>query len=155
MPVKPIPDGYHSVTPYLMIDGCAAAIDYYKRVFGATERMRMPADDGKIGHAELEIGDSVVMMADEDARLGYRSPKAIGGSPVMIMLYVEDVDARFAAAVAAGAKVRQPVEDKFYGDRTGALEDPFGHVWVVSTHTEDLTPEEMGQRAAAAAKSPA
>jgi PhnB protein len=147
--VKPIPDGYPQVSPYLCVDGANAAIEFYGKVFGATERMRMPAPDGRIGHAELQIGDAVIMLADEFPEMGAQSPKAIGGSPVTIMVYVEDVDAVFDRAVNAGAKVLQPVEDKFYGDRSGQFEDPFGHRWSVETHIEDVSPEEMSRRAAA------
>jgi PhnB protein len=148
MPVKPVPDGYHSVTPYLIISGAAAALEFYKKSFGATELLRMDAPGGKIAHAEIKIGDSPIMLADEHPDMGYRSPQAIGGTPVSIMIYVEDVDAVFNRTVAAGAKVRQPVKDQFYGDRSGAVEDPFGHVWTIATHKEDLTPEEIGRRAA-------
>jgi PhnB protein len=150
--VKAIPDGYHTATPYLILQGAAAALDFYKKSFGATEIMRMARPDGKIGHAEMRIGDSVIMLADEVPEMGYRGPKALGGSPVSLMLYVEDVDAVVARAVAAGAKITQPVQDKFYGDRNGVLEDPFGHVWTIATHTEDVTPEEMGERMAAMSK---
>jgi PhnB protein len=146
--VKPIPDGYHSVTPYLIVNGGAAAIEFYKKAFGATEVMRLPGPDGKVGHAEIRIGDSVIMLADEHPEMGAKSPQTIGGSPVSIMLYVEDVDAIVRQAVAAGAKIQRPVEDKFYGDRMGTLDDPFGHVWHVATHTENVTPEEMKKRAA-------
>ena len=151
--VKPVPDGYHNVTPYMIIDGAARALDYYKRVFGATERMRMPGPDGKIGHAEISIGDSMIMLADEHPEMGARSPRAFGGAAVSIMLYVNDVDETVKTAVAEGAKVLQPVEDKFYGDRTGTIEDPFGHHWHVGTHKEDVPPDEMKRRAAALAKS--
>ena len=147
--VKPIPDGYHSVTPYLIVNGGAAAIEFYKKAFGATEVMRMPGPDGKVGHAEIHIGDSVVMLADEHPEMGAKSPHAIGGTPVSILLYVEDVDAVVRQAVAAGAKIQRPIEDKFYGDRMGSLDDPFGHIWHVATHTEDVTPEEMKKRSAA------
>jgi len=150
--VKPVPDGYHNVTPYLIVDGAAKALDFYKRVFGATERMRMPGPGGKVGHAEIGIGDSVIMLADEHPEMGARGPRAFGGSPVSLMLYVEDVDATVKTAVAAGAKLLQSVEDKFYGDRSGTIEDPFGHRWHVSTHTEDVPPDEMERRAAAMAK---
>lgn len=150
--VKHIPDGYHAATPYLIIEGAAAALDFYKKVFGATEIMRMPQPNGRIGHAEMRIGDSVLMLADEFPEMGYRSPKALGGSPVSLMIYVEDVDAVVASAAAAGAKITLPVEDKFYGDRNGTLEDPFGHIWTVSTHKEDVTPEEMKKRMAAMKK---
>ncbi|HWC03038.1 MAG TPA: VOC family protein [Methylomirabilota bacterium] len=150
--VKPVPHGYHSVTPYLIVDGAAKALDFYGRVFGATERMRMPGPGGKVGHAEIGIGDSVIMLADEHPEMGARGPRAFGGSPVSIMLYVADVDATVKTAVAAGAKLLRAVEDKFYGDRSGSIEDPFGHHWHVSTHTEDVPPEEMARRAAAMAK---
>lgn len=150
--VKLIPEGYHTATPYLIIQGAAAALEFYKKIFGATEIMRMAQPDGKIGHAEVRIGDSVIMLADEFPEMGYRGPKALGGSPVSLMLYVADVDAVVARAVAAGAKLTQPVQDKFYGDRNGVLEDPFGHVWTISTHTEDVSPEEMKRRMAAISK---
>jgi PhnB protein len=147
--VKPIPEGYHSVTPYLIVDGAAAAIEFYKKVFGATEVVRMPAPGGRIGHAEIKIGDSHVMLADENPEMNARSPKAVGGSPISLLLYVENVDKIVERAVAAGAKLERPVEDKFYGDRMGAIEDPFGHQWYVGTHIEDVSPEEMKKRMAA------
>lgn len=147
--VKPVPEGYHTVTPYLIVKGGAAAIEFYKKAFGATEVMRMADPSGRIGHAEVKIGDSHVMLADEDPMRGIRSPQSIGGSPVTILLYVEDVDSTVGQAVAAGAKLTRPVEDQFYGDRTGGLEDPFGHIWYVATHKEDVSPEEMRKRAAA------
>jgi PhnB protein len=150
MAVKPIPDGYHSVTPYLIIGAAAEAIEFYKTAFGAIELMRMPAPGGKIGHAEIKIGDSPIMLADEFPEMGYKSPQTLGGSPVSIMIYVEDVDAVFDQAVGAGAKAQRPLKDKFYGDRMGTLEDPFGHVWHVSTHKEDVSAEEMERRAKAA-----
>jgi len=143
---KPIPDGYHSVTPYLIIKGAADAIEFYKKAFGASELFRFPAPDGKIGHAEIKIGDSPIMLADEVPEMGYKSPKSLGGSPVSIMIYVEDVDTIFEQAIAAGGKVQKPVKDQFYGDRLGTLEDPFGHVWHVSTHKEDVSVEEMERR---------
>jgi PhnB protein len=148
--VKPIPDGYPRVSAYLCVDGASAAIDFYKTVFGAAERMRMPAPDGKVGHAELQFGDSVVMIADEFPEMGIRGPRAIGGSPVTISVYVEDVDAVYNKAIAGGAKTIRPVENQFYGDRSGQFEDPFGHRWNVATHVEDVSPEEMGRRAAQA-----
>ncbi len=148
--VKPIPDGYHSVTPYLIIKGAAEAIDFYKQAFAAKELFRMPQPDGKIGHAEIKIGDSPIMLADEHPEMGHVSPKTLGGSPVSILLYVEDVDAVFKQAITAGAHEKMPVEDKFYGDRGGSLTDPFGHIWHIATHTEDVTPEEMEKRMAAA-----
>ncbi len=150
MSVKPIPDGYHSITPYLMVDGAAKAIEYYKTVFGATERLRMPGPDGKVMHAELQIGDSVIMLADECPEMGGHGPLSIGGTPVSIMLYVEDVDAVFARAVAAGATPTHPVDDKFYGDRSGGFKDPFGHSWHVATHKEDVPPEQVHERMQAA-----
>lgn len=146
MPVKPIPEGYHSVTPYLIIKGATAAIDYYKKVFGATEIMRFPTPDGQIGHAELKIGDSPIMLADEMPGRGYVSPKTLGGTPVSIMIYVNDVDTVFKKAVDTGAQVDQPIKDQFYGDRSGTIHDPFGHVWTIATHKEDVTPEEMKRR---------
>jgi PhnB protein len=150
--VKPIPDGYPQVTPYLCVDGAAAAIRFYGEVFGATERMRMgggPTDpDDKVGHAELQIGDGLIMLSDEFPEMGARSPKSVGGTPVTLSVYVEDVDAVFDRAVAAGATVVRPVEDQFYGDRAGQFEDPFGHRWSVNTHVEDVSPEEMARRAA-------
>ena len=151
--VKPIPEGYHNVTPYLVVDGATKALDFYKRVFGARERMRMPGPGGKVGHAEIDIGDSVIMLADEHPEMGARGPGAFGGSPVSLMLYVPDVDATVKAAVAAGARVVRAVEDKFYGDRSGTIEDPFGHQWHVSTHKEDVPPDELARRAAAMAGS--
>jgi PhnB protein len=144
--VKAIPDGYPRVTPYLYVDGAKEAIDFYTSILGATTRMTMPGPDGKVGHAELTIGDSVIMLADEFPDMGARGPRSVGGSPVTIHVYVEDVDAVFDAAIKAGAKALRPVEDKFYGDRGGELEDPFGHRWSVATHTEDLTPDEMERR---------
>ena len=146
MAVKPIPEGYRRVTPYLVIQGASAAIDYYKKVFGATERGRMEAPGGMIGHAELTIGDSVVMLADEFGEMGFKSPKVLGGSPVSLVLYVENVDEVFKRAVDAGGRSIRPVENQFYGDRMGTLEDPFGHVWSIGTHVEDVSPEEMKRR---------
>ncbi|HEV3000888.1 MAG TPA: VOC family protein [Solirubrobacteraceae bacterium] len=148
--VKPIPDGYPAVMPYLHVDGASAAIDFYTRVLGATERMRMDAPGGRIGHAELQIGDAIVMLADEFPDMGVRGPKSIGGTAVTIHAYVEDVDAVFARAIEAGATEVRAVEDQFYGDRSGQFEDPFGHRWNVSTHVEDVPPDEMERRAAAA-----
>jgi PhnB protein len=149
--VNPIPEGYRTVNPYLIVDGAAAAIDFYASVFGASERMRMDAPDGRVGHAELEIGDSVVMLADEHPEIGARGPASTGGTPVSLHVYVEDADAVFKRAVDAGAKSVRPVEDQFYGDRLGTFEDPFGHHWHVATHVEDVSPEEMSKRAEAAA----
>ena len=148
--VKPVPDGYPRVSPYLCVDGADAALDFYRDVLGATERTRMPAPDGKVGHAELQLGDSVIMLADEYPEMGFRSPKAIGGSPVTISVYVEDVDDVFERAVGAGATALRAVEDQFYGDRSGQFEDPFGHRWSISTRVEDVPPEEMAKRAAQA-----
>ena len=150
MAVKPIPEGYHSVTPYLIIEGAADAIEFYKKAFGATELFRFPAPDGKIGHAEIKIGDSPVMLADAYPEMGYKGPKSIGGSSVSLMIYIEDVDTVFNRAVNAGATVKEAVTNKFYGDRSGTLVDPFGHIWHVSTHTEDVPMEEMEKRAKAA-----
>jgi PhnB protein len=147
---KPIPDEYPRVMPYLIVDGAAAAIDFYKSVLGATERMRMDGPDGRIGHAELELGESMIMLADENPEMGARGPKAIGGTPVTLHVYVEDSDAAFGRAMDAGAKSLRAVEDQFYGDRSGQFEDPFGHKWNVATHVEDVPPEEMRERAQAA-----
>jgi PhnB protein len=147
---KPIPDDYPRVTPYLIVDGAGAAIDFYCSVLGATERMRMPAPDGRVGHAELQLGNSMIMLADENAQMDSRGPRAIGGTPVSLHVYVEDSDAAFERAVQRGAKALRAVEDRFYGDRSGQFEDPFGHRWDVSTHVEDVPPEEMSKRAAAA-----
>jgi PhnB protein len=148
--VKPIPDGYPQVTPYLCVDGAADAIEFYEKVLGAKERMHMPAPDGKIGHAELQLGESIIMLSDEFPEMGVRAPKTVGGTPVMISVYVEDVDAVFEAAIAAGATSLRAVEDQFYGDRTGQFEDPFGHRWSVATHVEDVPADEMEKRATAA-----
>lgn len=148
--VNHIPDGYHSVTPYLIVNDGARAIEFYKQSFGATELFRMAGPDGRIGHAEMKIGDSHIMLADEHPEIGARSPQAFGGSAVSLMLYVEDVDATVGRALEAGAKLTRPVADQFYGDRTGGLEDPFGHAWYVATHVEDVPPEELEKRAAAA-----
>lgn len=150
MAIKPIPDGYHTVTPYLIINGAAEAIDFYKRAFGATEILRMPDPKGRIGHAEIRVGDSVIMMADEHQEMGYRGPRSLGGTSVSILLYVDNVDTVFDRAIKAGAKSQRPVADQFYGDRMGTLEDPFGHVWTIGTHIEDVSPEEMQRRMAAA-----
>lgn len=144
-----IPAGYHSVTPYLICKGAAKAIDWYKNVLGAEEMFRMPGPDGSVGHAEIKLGDSVVMLADEHLEMGAKSPQTIGGTPLGLMVYVKDCDAVFDKAVKAGAKVERPVEDKFYGDRSGSIVDPFGHKWTISTHLEDMTPEEAQKRAEA------
>jgi PhnB protein len=148
MITKPIPEGYPQVIPYLIVDGAADAIDFYTSVLGARERMRMPMPGGRVGHAELTLGDSMIMLADESPQSGSRGPRSVGGSPVNIFVYVDDVDAVFERATAAGAKTRQEVEDRFYGDRAGQFEDPFGHVWDVATHVEDISPEEISRRAA-------
>ena len=152
-PVPYIPKGYNSITPYLIVKGAAEAIEYYKNVFGATEVMRMAQPDGRIGHAELKVGNSHIMLADEFPEIGARSPMSLGGTPVGIQLYVDDVDAVTARALAAGAKMLRPLKDQFYGDRSGTLNDPFGHQWTISTHKEDVSPEEMQRRAAVAAGS--
>jgi PhnB protein len=144
---EPIPSNYPRVTPYLIVDGAADAISFYETVLGATERMRMDGPDGRIGHAELDVGDSVIMLADENPEMGARSPRTVGGTPVSIHVYLEDVDAAFDRALQAGAKSLRPLEDRFYGDRSGTLEDPFGHHWDLSTHVEDVPPEEMSRRA--------
>jgi PhnB protein len=146
MPVKPIPDGYHSVTPYLICKGAAQAIEFYKTAFGATELMRMPGPDGRLGHAEIRIGDSAVMLADEFPEMGVRGPQSLGGTSVSLMIYVADVDMVFPQAIRAGGKEVRPLTDQFYGDRSGTLEDPFGHKWTIATHKEDVPPEEMQRR---------
>jgi len=148
--VKPIPDDYPRVSPSLSIDGAAEAIQFYVDVFGATERMRMDGPGGKVAHAELAFGDSVIMLADEFPEMDFVGPKTVGGTPVTLSLYVEDVDAVVDKAVAAGATLARPVEDQFYGDRVGQIEDPFGHRWHLATHVEDVAAEEMGKRAAEA-----
>jgi PhnB protein len=152
MAVKPVPEGYHTVTPYLIVKGAAKALEYYQKAFGATEVLRLADPSGKVMHAEIRIGDSIVMLADEFPEMGAKSPQTIGGSPVGICLYVPDVDARFKQAIAAGAKEERPVKDQFYGDRSGTLRDPFGHQWTIATHKEDLTPDEINKRAAEAMK---
>ncbi len=150
--VNPIPDGYPRITPYLIVDGAAEAIDFYGSVLGATQRGdRMEMPNGTIGHAELALGDSLIMLADEAPDWGAQGPRTVGGSPVTVHVYVEDVDAVFAKALAAGATERQPVTDQFYGDRSGQFEDPWGHRWNVATHVEDVPPEEMAERARRAA----
>jgi PhnB protein len=149
MTVKPIPDGYHSITPYLVLDNAKGALDFYKRAFGAIETVRMPAPGGKVGHAEIRIGDSVVMLADESPQMGAKSAKTIGGSPVSLMIYVENVDKQFAQALAAGGKELRPLKNQFYGDRSGTLEDPFGITWTIATHVEDVSADEMRKRMAA------
>ena len=148
--VKAIPEGYHNVTPYLFVRGAASAIDFYKGVFGATEFVRMAGPNGKIMHAELRIGDSIVMLADENPQTGVMSPQTIGGFSAGLHLYVENVDAVIQKAVESGAKLLRPIKNQFYGDRSGSLLDPFGHMWSVATHIEDVSPEEMRKRATAA-----
>jgi PhnB protein len=148
--VKPIPEGYQSLTPYLIIDGAAQALEFYKKAFGATELFRME-HEGKIGHAEMKIGDSPFMLADESPQMGYKGPKALGGTPVSLMIYVDDVDTTYNQAIEAGGVEVKPLQDQFYGDRSGTLTDPFGHVWTVATHKEDVSPEEIDKRLAAMA----
>ncbi len=143
--VKPIPDGYHSVTPYLIVDDAKGALDFYRRAFGAEEKFRMPMGD-RIGHAEIKIGDSHVMLADEFPDMGHLGPKSRGGPTASLMVYVPDVDAAFRKAIEAGAKQQRPVEDQFWGDRMGTLTDPFGHQWTLATHIKEVPPEEMQQR---------
>jgi PhnB protein len=145
--VNYIPEGYNTVTPYLVIKGAAKAIDYYKKVFGATVVVRMDSPDGKVGHAELQIGDSRIMLADENPAMGNRSAENIGGSPVSLYVYLPDCDATIAKATAEGAKILKPLQDQFYGDRSGFIQDPFGHLWGVATHKEDVSPKEMSERA--------
>ena len=148
--VKPIPDGYNSVIPYLHIKGAARALEFYKSAFGAKEVLRMPGPGGQVMHAELKIGDSMIMLSDEHPQMGALGPQSVGGTPVTLHLYVENVDAVVQKAVAAGATLDQPVKDQFYGDRSGLLTDPFGHKWHVATHVEDVSPEDLKVRAAAA-----
>jgi len=150
-----IPQGYEAPIPYLIVKGAAAAIDYYKTAFGAKEVMRMPGPDGRIGHADVVIGGGHLMLADESPEMGHLGPKSIGGSPVSLCIYVDDVDAVVKRAVEAGGTLQRPVQDQFYGDRTGGLTDPFGHVWYVMTHVEDVSNEEMVKRAAAMAQTAA
>ena len=152
MPVSPIPEGYHSVTPYLVMKNAAAAIEFYKEAFGAVELLRMAAPGGKIGHAEIKIGDSPVMLADEYPDMGFKGPESLGGTPVSLMIYVDDVDKIYPEAIAAGGKEVRPLRNQFYGDRSGTLTDPFGHVWTISTHVEDVPEEELAKRAEAAMK---
>jgi PhnB protein len=146
--VKPIPEGYHSLTPYLIVDDGAKAMEFYKQAFGATELFRME-HQGKIGHAEMKIGDSPFMLADENPQ--FKAPKSLGGTAVSLMIYVDDVDKVYPQAIAAGGTELKPLQDQFYGDRSGTLSDPFGHIWTVSTHKEDVSPEEMDKRMAAMA----
>jgi PhnB protein len=150
MTAKPIPEGYHALTPYLAVDDAAQAIEYYRKAFGAQERVRMETPDGKIGHAELEIGDSLVMLSDTFPQASTRPPKELGGTSASVFMYAEDVDAVVKQAVGAGATVTMEVADQFWGDRFGTVTDPFGHVWSIATHVEDLTPEEIAERSKAA-----
>lgn len=145
-----IPNDYPRLTPYLIVDDASAAIDFYSSVLGANERMRMAGPDGRVGHAELDIGDSMIMLADEHLDMGARGPRTIGGTPVTLHVYVEDVDEVFESALKAGAKALRQLENRFYGDRSGQFEDPFGHHWNVASHVEDVPPEEMAKRAEAA-----
>jgi PhnB protein len=149
MTIKAIPDGYHSITPYLMMDGAAGAIAFYKEAFGATELFRMADDKGRVGHAEIRIGDSVVMLADTQPGAVCSGPRALGGSSVGLMIYLDNVDTVFARALQAGGKSLRPLANQFYGDRSGTLEDPYGHVWTIATHVEDVPPEEIERRVAA------
>jgi PhnB protein len=148
---KPIPEGYANITPYLYLSDAARAISFYKAVFGAAELFRMDGPDGKIGHAELRVGNGVLMLADECPEIGAKAPHAYGGSPMSLMLYVEDVDRVYQRSIEAGAKPVRPLKDQFYGDRSGMILDPFGHTWTIATHVEDVSPEEMMRRAAAGA----
>jgi len=150
MPVKPIPDGYRTVTPYLIVKGAAQAIDFYKKAFAAEEIMRFPGPDGRIGHAEIRIGDSTIMLADEHPAMQALGPQSRGGTTVGFVIYVPDVDRRVALAIEAGAKIVRPVQNQFYGDRSGTLVDPFGHQWTIASHVEDVPPEEMQRRMKAA-----
>ena len=147
MATQPIPEGYHTATPYLVIDGASEAIDYYKKAFGAKERMRMEAPGNRIGHAEIEIGDSLVMLSDAFPQSTTKAPTELGGTTAGVFLYVEDVDAVVKKAVDAGATVTMEVADQFWGDRFGSISDPFGHSWSIATHVEDVPPEEMAERA--------
>lgn len=147
MAVKPIPEGYHTLTPYLVMTGAAEALEFYKKAFGAVELVCMRGPENKVMHAEIKIGDSIIMFSEECPEMGFKGPKSLGGSGVGLMLYLEDVDASFARAVEAGGKVMRPVTDQFYGDRSGTIVDPFGHVWTLSTHVEDVSAEECARRA--------
>lgn len=144
--VQAIPSGYAGVTPYLIVRDAAKLLDFYRKAFGATEVMRLPAPGGRVGHAEIKIGEGMVMLADEAPEMGHESPQSLGGTPITLMFYVADVDAQFARAVAAGGEVKQPLKDQFYGDRSGTIVDPSGHVWTIATHKEDVSPEEMDRR---------
>jgi PhnB protein len=147
MGTKPIPEGYHTVTPYLSVDDATQAIEFYKRAFGATERSSTPGPDGKIAHAELQIGDSIIMTSDPFPQSTTKSPKQLGATTVSIFLYVEDVDSVVQDAVDAGGTITMPVEDMFWGDRFGQVVDPFGHIWQIATHVEDVSPDDMAERA--------
>ena len=146
MAVRPVPEGYSSLTPYLIVTGAADAIEFYKHAFGARELMRFGGPDGKVAHAELQIGDARLMLSDEHPQMGFRSPQSLGGSGTGLMLYVTDVDRVFTRAIDAGAKTHQEVKNQFYGDRSGTLIDPYGHVWTIATHVEDVSEEEMQRR---------
>jgi PhnB protein len=150
MAVKPIPEGYHTLTPYLAVDDAGKAIEFYKRAFGAAERVRMPTEDGKVAHAELEIGDSLIMLSDQFPQATVKPPKEIGGTSSGVFMYTENVDETVQQAIDAGATITMPVEDMFWGDRFGKVTDPFGHEWQIATHVEDLTEEEIQKRASAA-----
>jgi len=150
MAVKPVPEGYHTLTPYLAVDDASEAIDYYKKAFGAEERVRMNGPDGKVGHAELAVGDSLIMLSDPFPQASTRPPHELGGTSASVFMYVEDVDAVVKKAVDAGASVTMAVEDQFWGDRFGTITDPFGHVWSIATHVEDLSPQEIEERGKAA-----
>ena len=144
--VPPVPEGYHSITPYIVVDDAAKAIEFYAAAFDASERMRLPMPDGRLGHAEINIGDSIMMLSDEFPEMGFQGPKAIGGCPTHFLIYIPNVDEAFQKAVEAGCEVVRPVADQFYGDRSGMVKDPFGHVWTLSTHIEDVSMEEIHAR---------
>lgn len=146
--VNPIPEGYHTLTPYIVVDGAARAIEFYKKAFGAELLFKMDGQGGKVSHAELQIGTSRIMLADEHPEMGAKGPNAFGGSPISLMLYVKNVDEMFAASIKNGAKELRAVQDQFYGDRSGMITDPFGHVWTIATHVEDVPPAELAARAA-------
>ena len=148
MITSPIPPGYHSITPYIIVHDGNAAIEFYQKAFGATEQMRMDAPGGKIGHAEVKIGDSIIMLADEHPDMGFVGPKTVGGVAGSLMIYTENVDEMYQRAIDLGATVKRPVENQFYGDRSGIVEDPFGHVWNIATHVEDVPPDELNRRMA-------
>ncbi len=152
MATNPIPEGYHTATPYLIVNDGAKAIDFYQKAFDAKERFRMAMPDGKLMHAEIMVGDSPIMLSDEHPAMGAKSPTSYGGTPVSLMLYVPDVDQRFQTAIAAGARQVRPVQDQFYGDRSGTLTDPFGHMWTISTHVEDVPSDELRRRSEAMMK---